>query len=72
MTEKKNTGGGTGKDGWMAYRPSIKILDCTIRDGGLINDHRFDDKLVNGVFNACVAAGIDYVEMGYKGSKKIF
>ncbi|MEI6809186.1 MAG: aldolase catalytic domain-containing protein [bacterium] len=72
MTDNAKPKDATGKDGWIAYRPSIKILDCTIRDGGLINDHMFDDKLVKGVYDACAAAGVDYVEMGYKGSKKIF
>ena len=24
---------------WITYRPELKVLDCTIRDGGLINDH---------------------------------
>jgi len=57
---------------WIGYRPQIRILDCTIRDGGLINDHRFDDKFVSTVYTTCVAAGIDYVEFGYKASKKIF
>lgn len=60
------------KDGWVAYRPDIKILDCTIRDGGLINDHQFDDNFVSSVYRTCVAAGVDYVELGYKASKKIF
>jgi 4-hydroxy 2-oxovalerate aldolase len=70
--EKKTAPLKTGKGGWVCYRPDIKILDCTIRDGGLINDHKFDDKLVKAVFDTCVAAGVDYVEFGYKGSKKIF
>jgi 4-hydroxy 2-oxovalerate aldolase len=60
------------KGGWVAYRPNIKILDCTIRDGGLINDHKFDDKFVKAVYDTCVAAGVDYIEIGYKASKKIF
>lgn len=25
------------------YRPEIKVLDCTIRDGGLMNKWQFDD-----------------------------
>ena len=25
------------------YREQIKVLDCTIRDGGLINNHYFTD-----------------------------
>lgn len=60
------------KGGWVGYRPKIKVLDCTIRDGGLMNDHRFDDKIVKTVYQACVEAGIDYMELGYKASKKIF
>ena len=57
---------------WITYRPELKVLDCTVRDGGLINDHTFEDGLVKAVYEACVAAGIDYMEMGYKNSKRIF
>lgn len=57
---------------WITYRPALKVLDCTIRDGGLVNDHGFDDGFVKGVYDACVAAGIDYMEVGYKASKKLF
>ncbi len=57
---------------WVSYRPDVKVLDCTIRDGGLMNDHNFEEALVKAVYEACVAAGIDYMEMGYKGSREIF
>ncbi|MBT7067599.1 MAG: nucleoid-structuring protein H-NS, partial [Verrucomicrobia bacterium] len=57
---------------WVAYRPEIQILDCTIRDGGLINDHHFDDDFARTVYRTGVAAGVDYVEFGYKASKRIF
>jgi len=57
---------------WVDFRPEIKVLDCTIRDGGLINNHMFEDGLVKAVYETCVAAGIDYMEVGYKGDKKIF
>jgi 4-hydroxy 2-oxovalerate aldolase len=57
---------------WVTYRPEIKVLDCTIRDGGLINDHFFEDGLVSAVYHTCVAAGIDYMELGYKADKKVF
>lgn len=60
------------KDGWVGYRPDIKILDCTVRDGGLINDHQFGDDFARSVYATCVAAGVDYVELGYKSSKKIY
>jgi 4-hydroxy 2-oxovalerate aldolase len=57
---------------WLSYRSEIKVLDCTIRDGGLMNDHAFDDGIVKGVYQACVEAGIDYMELGYRASKHIF
>ncbi len=57
---------------WITYRPELKVLDCTVRDGGLINDHMFDDGLVKAVYDTCVESGIDYMELGYKGSKKLF
>jgi len=60
------------KGNWVTFRPDIKILDCTIRDGGLMNDHQFDEAFVKAVFDTCVAAGVDYCELGYKGSKRIF
>ena len=57
---------------WITYRPELKVLDCTIRDGGLVNDHIFEDGFVKGVYQACVEAGIDYMEVGYKAHKKLF
>ena len=54
------------------YREKIKVLDCTIRDGGLINNHDFDHRFVREVYKAVSAADIDYMELGYKNSKKLF
>jgi 4-hydroxy 2-oxovalerate aldolase len=64
--------GGSPARRWISYRPEIKILDCTIRDGGLMNDHLFDDETIKAVYTACVQAGVDYMELGYKSSKRIF
>jgi len=61
-----------GSRGWVSYRPEIKVMDVTIRDGGLMNDHKFDIELVKKVYQTCCEAGVDYMELGYKGSKKIF
>ncbi len=55
---------------WLSFRPEIKVLDCTIRDGGLMNNHHFDDAVVRAVYDACVAGGVDYMELGYKASRK--
>ena len=54
------------------FREEIKVLDCTIRDGGLINKHDFDYRLVREVYKAVSNAGVDYIEIGYKNSKKFF
>ena len=69
MSEKKE---GEPKGTWVTYRPEIKIHDCTVRDGGLINDHQFDDGFVKAVYETCAAAGVDYMELGYKADKKLF
>ncbi len=57
---------------WVSFRPEIKIVDCTIRDGGLMNDHQFEDQTVQAVYRACVEAGIDYMEFGYKGAREMY
>jgi 4-hydroxy 2-oxovalerate aldolase len=62
----------TAAEQWISYRPEIKVLDCTIRDGGLMNDHRFSDETVRGVYDACVQAGVDYMEIGYINSREQF
>jgi len=54
------------------YRPQIKVLDCTIRDGGLINKWQFSDEIVRKVFLALSESGIDYMEIGYKSSEQYF
>ncbi len=57
---------------WITYRPELKVLDCTIRDGGLVNDSRFTDDEVKSVYETCVEAGLDYMEIGYMNSPKVF
>ncbi len=56
----------------MQFRPDIKVLDATIRDGGLVNDFFFEDDFIKSLYEANVKAGIDYMEFGYKASKEIF
>ena len=53
------------------FRPQIKVLDCTIRDGGLANDSFFTLETVRGVYKACCDARIDYVELGYRNSREM-
>jgi 4-hydroxy 2-oxovalerate aldolase len=56
---------------WITYRPELKVLDCTVRDGGLVNEHMFEDGFVKAIYDACVNAGIDYMEVGYKADGKV-
>lgn len=50
----------------------IKIVDATIRDGGLVNDFFFTDEFVKKVYESNIAAGVDYMEFGYRADKKLF
>ena len=56
----------------MNYRDSIKVVDATLRDGGLVNDFFFTDKFVHDLYLANIKAGVDYMEFGYKGDKEMF
>lgn len=56
----------------MGYRADIKVLDATLRDGGLVNDFRFSDDFVKALYLANIRAGVDYMEFGYKGDKSMF
>lgn len=56
----------------VSYSPDLKVLDCTLRDGGLVNNFYFSDEFVKDLYKTCVAAGIDYMEFGYKASTDIF
>ena len=56
----------------VSWRPDIKVLYCTLRDGGLVNNFRFADEFVKALYQANVQAGVDYMEFGYKASKDIF
>lgn len=54
------------------YREEIKVLDCTVRDGGLMNRWQFSDDFVRAIYQANLDAGIDYMEIGYKSSDSAF
>ena len=43
----------------MDYRSSIKVVDATLRDGGLVNDFHFTDEFVRALYEANIRAGVD-------------
>ncbi len=60
------------KGNLIAFRPDIKVVDCTLRDGGLVNNFAFSDEFVKDLYRTNIKAGVDYMEFGYKASKDIF
>ncbi len=63
---------GSRKGNLMSVRTDIKVFDATIRDGGLCNNFRFSDEFVTELYKTNIACGVDYMEFGYKASKKMF
>ena len=48
------------------------LLDCTLRDGGYINDWKFGkDNLIN-VFERVTDAGVDVIEIGFLDDRRVF
>lgn len=60
------------KGSLLTFRPDIKVVDATLRDGGLVNDFRFTEEFVKSLYDTNVKAGVDYMEFGYKADKDIF
>lgn len=56
----------------MEVRSDIKVLDATIRDGGLCNNFMFTDEFVSELYKTNIRCGVDYMEFGYKASKNMF
>lgn len=56
----------------MGYRSDIKVVDATLRDGGLVNNFHFQDDFVKALYQANIKAGVDYMEFGYKCDKEMF
>lgn len=56
----------------LSVREDVRVLDATMRDGGLVNNFGFTDEFVKALYEANVKAGVDYMEFGYKASKELF
>ena len=56
----------------LEYRSGVKVVDATLRDGGLVNNFYFTDDFVKELYRTNVKAGVDYMEFGYKASKDMF
>lgn len=60
------------KGNLMTVRTDVKVLDATIRDGGLCNNFEFTDEFVTELYKTNIKSGVDYMEFGYRASKNLF
>lgn len=56
----------------VGFRESVKVVDATLRDGGLVNDFFFNEEFVKALYQTNVKAGVDYMEFGYKADSDMF
>lgn len=52
----------------MQGKHNVKILDCTLRDGGYYNDWDFSREFVHDLVAALHTSGVDIIELGYKST----
>ena len=50
----------------------ISLLDCTLRDGGFLNDWNFGYQTINSIFRRLVKSNIDIVEIGFIDDRRSF
>ncbi|MDE7366516.1 MAG: 3-hydroxy-3-methylglutaryl-CoA lyase, partial [Lachnospiraceae bacterium] len=50
----------------------IKLLDCTLRDGGYVNDWEFGHNNLVSIFERIVGAGVDIIEVGFLDERRPF
>ncbi|MCH5190974.1 MAG: aldolase catalytic domain-containing protein [Oscillospiraceae bacterium] len=60
------------KGNLMSVRGDVKVVDATLRDGGLCNNFEFTDEFVTELYKTNIKSGVDYMEFGYKASKNLF
>ena len=50
----------------------IRLLDCTLRDGGYLNDWEFGRSNIINIFERLVSAGMDIIETGFIDERRPF
>lgn len=51
-------------------RTNIRLLDCTLRDGGHLNNGVFGENVIKGTTQSLVNANIDIIELGFMWDSK--
>lgn len=49
---------------------NVQILDCTLRDGGFVNDWNFGMGSIVSIIGRLVKAGIDIIEVGFIDNRR--
>lgn len=50
----------------------IQLLDCTLRDGGYVNDWKFGYTDIVGIFERLIDANVDIIELGFLDERRPF
>lgn len=53
----------------MAIR---ELLDCTLRDGGYVNDWEFGHDKITEIFERLVSSGVEFIEIGFLDERRKF
>lgn len=51
---------------------NLRLLDCTLRDGGYLNDWEFGHDTMVNVFERLVSANVDVIEIGFLDERRQF
>ena len=51
---------------------AINLLDCTLRDGGYLNDWEYGYDEIISVFERLISAGIDIIEVGFIDERRSY
>jgi len=49
---------------------TVNLLDCTLRDGGYVNDWEFGHSVITSTYKRLDAAGVDYIEIGFLDDRR--
>ena len=50
----------------------VELLDCTLRDGGYVNDWNFGHDNIVNLFERLVSSEVDYIEVGFLDDRRPF
>ena len=50
----------------------LKLLDCTLRDGGYVNDWKFGHNNLISIYERLIDSDVDYIELGFLDDRREF